>query len=301
MVTTFASVPSAIREGVRDATDVVSTASTESLRESANVRWGDTSLLNVTTEESLRLVSQFWVPLATIVPVIGVAYILEARTIASTWTYERRWRAFVQGLFIFTGGAMLIYLEGVALLNIVTRDFTLGNVTSAGVSLMIVVAVVVGYPTVHVWTIALNPLLTVSVWAAMSPLVWFGRRRGQKAAVEVENLAEDATRLLEETEVAIIAEEAHVAAWSDLLEATGNLDPTKTAIIQTQLDERNESLANLRRKRDLEIKLISEVRLKQEELSQIMRRMADDFSRERANRDAKAELEQSVKRLRRMR
>ena len=255
----------------------------------------------MTDEESLRLVSQFWVPFVTIVPVIAVAYIFEARLIASMWTFKHKWVMAAQGVFVTGGGLALIYLEVKALWSIVYLSFDLADVSEALALLSVIMVAVIGYPIVHIYIIAINPVVEIGTSVVMTPLTWLLSKVGKKATARVGALEEKGIKFVEQTDQAIEAELALETKWAELLNMPGDLDPKRTALIRSQLDERATALAELRQRREAGVQMLEEVRARRADLAERLSRLTEYSSLESANRRAKTDLERSVEKFRRMR
>ncbi|WP_146215813.1 hypothetical protein [Cryobacterium arcticum] len=69
----------------------------------------------MTLAVELTDVTNFWIPVAGIVPTIAIGLILEARFGAASWTLEKRWTRTIQALAWFSAAFLLVIVESVAL------------------------------------------------------------------------------------------------------------------------------------------------------------------------------------------
>ncbi|MBH0109785.1 hypothetical protein I6E81_06360 [Salinibacterium sp. NG22] len=255
----------------------------------------------MTDEESLRLVSQFWVPFVTIVPVIAVAYIFEARLIASLWTMKHKWLMALQGMIVAAGGATLVYLEAKGLLAIVNLSFDHADVTQSLAFLVVVMAVVVGYPLVHIYMIAVNPSIEIATAVALTPLTWFAEKVSKKRTAKAQELEESAEQLVAQIDRAVDDQETLKTRWVDLSEETADLDQERVALIQSQIDERTAAIASLRERREEASQIIEGSRAKQASLVTRLNQLREFTSIESANARAEKELQKSTEKLARAR
>ncbi|MBH0098019.1 hypothetical protein I6E68_02560 [Salinibacterium sp. NSLL150] len=252
-------------------------------------------------EESLRLVGHFWVPLATIVPVIALAYILEARSIASTWSYERRWWAFVQGAVILSGGVLLIALEVGAFYYIITPTFSSGDVLAAATVMTIVMAVVVGYPLIHINSIATTPVVGISAWATIRSLFWFKKRTARKVIAAAAALEARSVSLLESVDSMIAEATAQKNECEVQLKAIDETETVRIEAFRRFLLKAEEALEGLGEQRSEAMIMIAEAQLAQTELQVGMENLTASTSRNLANEQTKADIERGLEQLRRMR
>jgi len=255
----------------------------------------------VTNEESLRLVSQFWVPFVTIVPVIAIAYIFEARLIASLWTMKHKWLMAVQGMIVAAGGATLVYLEAKGLLAIVNLSFDHADVTQALAFLVAVMAAVVGYPLVHIYIIAVNPSIEIATAVALTPLTWFAEKVSKKPTAKAQELEHSAEQLVVQIDQAVDLQETLKTRWVDLSKVTTDLEQERVALIQSQIDERTAAIAALRERREEASQILDDLRAKRASLAKRLNQLRDFTSIEGANKRAEKELQKSTEKLTRMR
>ncbi|MBH0098677.1 hypothetical protein I6E68_05920 [Salinibacterium sp. NSLL150] len=241
-----------------------------------------------------NLIENFWVPLATTVPVVALAYVIEARIVASAWTYERRWLAFFQGLLITTGGLLLLTLQVGAFWSILVGGGNAYIAALAALTLLVVMGALVGYPMLLIVSAAANYPASMGAWLSRLPFAWAEKRRLEKSIERLVGIRQSVESEIESLEDIIADETRQLKIWEPLARTNKCISAARREAyireVAKHVDKRTtvqtrQKAADVYRL-DLEAQITA--------LEEALAKQSDGSSRESASRAARGPLEAAV-------
>jgi hypothetical protein len=187
---------------------------------------------------TVQVVETFWIPVSALVPILAIAYVIEARGIASGWTFERRWAASAQGLSLFVGGALLLTVEARTLIVLITAQFEAWEVVAVLVALVVIFAVVAFVPLSQIFSAAMSAPMAEFAWIGVAkPLSWFMNRKLQRQRAEFDRLESrilevvlNIDRDIEEAEAVCSVYAARAAAGADVRDQLAESETLLTSL-----------------------------------------------------------------------